>query len=246
MKDNLRVIPKKNYFILGIVLVVTCLILYYFYMWVDVYNDSKINRPILDKYMEVINYNELDNYLVENPDCIIYVSVLENMEIREFEKDFKVIFKNDEIDREILYMDITNDINDMMLSDELSNKYSINKGSVPYIVVFENGLKKSLYSVYENDMNVDKMINFINSWLEGIVIAVFVSVIIEMIIPEGKNKKYIKTIIGIYIMFVIISPIISNKNSINAEKLLKTTSNGYSTEIETINFNKFIVDINFV
>ena len=82
------------------------------------------------------------------------------------------------------------------------------------------------------------MINFINSWLEGIVIAVVVSVIIEMIIPEGKNKKYIKTIIGIYIMFVIISPIISNKNSINAEKLLKTTSNGYSKEIETININK--------
>jgi len=84
------------------------------------------------------------------------------------------------------------------------------------------------------------MINFINDWLEGIVIAVIVSVIIEMIIPEGKNKKYIKTIIGIYIMFVIISPIISNKNNINAEELLKTKSNEYSTEIETINFSKEI------
>lgn len=82
------------------------------------------------------------------------------------------------------------------------------------------------------------MINFINNWLEGIVIAVIVSMIIEMIIPEGKSKKYIKTIIGIYIMFVIISPIISNKNKINAEELLKTSSEDYSTEIETINFNK--------
>ena len=50
-------------------------------MWVDVYKESKINIPILDKYMTVINYNELDNYIVENPDTIIYVSVLEDEKI---------------------------------------------------------------------------------------------------------------------------------------------------------------------
>lgn len=82
------------------------------------------------------------------------------------------------------------------------------------------------------------MIEIINNWLEGIVIAVVVSVIIEMIIPEGKNKKYIKTIIGVYIMFVIVSPIVSNIGNLNAEELLKATSEEYAMEIETINFNK--------
>ena len=163
MKDSLRVIPNRNYIILGIVLVVTFLLLYYFYMWVDVYNESKINRPILDRYMDIINYNELDNYLVENPDCIIYVSVLENMEIREFEKKFKVSFKNNELDKDILYMDVTNDINDKILRNELHDKYSIERNSMPYVIVFEDGVKKSLYSVYENGMNVDRMINFINN-----------------------------------------------------------------------------------
>lgn len=163
MKDSLRVIPNRNYIILGIVLAVTFLLLYYFYMWVDVYNESKINRPILDRYMDVINYNELDNYLVENPDCIIYVSVLENMEIREFEKDFKVSFKNNELDKDILYMDVTNDINDKILRNELHDKYSVESNNMPYVIVFEDGVKKSLYSVYENGMNVDRMINFINN-----------------------------------------------------------------------------------
>lgn len=163
MKDSLRVIPNRNYIILGIVLAVTFLLLYYFYMWVDVYNESKINRPILDRYMDIINYNELDNYLVENPDCIIYVSVLENMEIREFEKKFKVSFKNNELDKDILYMDVTNDINDKILRNELHDKYSIERNSMPYVIVFEDGVKKSLYSVYENGMNVDRMINFINN-----------------------------------------------------------------------------------
>ena len=90
-KDELRVIPIKNYIILGIVLLVSFLILYYLYLWHESYNESKLNVPILDKYMDVINYNELSDYLVENPDSIIYVSVLENSDIRSFEKKLKSV-----------------------------------------------------------------------------------------------------------------------------------------------------------
>lgn len=52
------------------------------------------------------------------------------------------------------------------------------------------------------------MINFLNSWASGVVVAVIVGSIIEMILPESNNKKYVKTIIGIFILFTIISPII--------------------------------------
>ena len=87
MNKEKRVIPFKNYIILLVIIVVSLLLVRYFYMWFDAYNDTKLNMPILDKYMEVINYNELDNYLIENPNTIIYVSVLENSEIRDFEKN---------------------------------------------------------------------------------------------------------------------------------------------------------------
>ena len=108
MDDKLRKIPVKNYIILGGIIVVTLFILYYFYCWVDVYKESKINIPILDKYMMVINYNELDNYIVENPNTIVYVSVLENEEIRGFEKKLKNKYKSNSVNNEILYMNITN------------------------------------------------------------------------------------------------------------------------------------------
>lgn len=52
------------------------------------------------------------------------------------------------------------------------------------------------------------MILKIRQWCEGIIVAVIISIIIEMIIPEGKNKKYIKVIIGVYIMFVSLSPLL--------------------------------------
>ena len=57
------------------------------------------------------------------------------------------------------------------------------------------------------------MIIFIKSWCEGIIIAVILSIIIEMLMPEGNNKKYLKVVIGIYILFVIIGPILEKINN---------------------------------
>ena len=54
-----------------------------------------------------------------------------------------------------------------------------------------------------------KIVNLINSWAQEIVIAVIVGTIIEMIVQNGKNKKYIKTVIGMYLLFVIMYPIIN-------------------------------------
>lgn len=50
---------------------------------------------------------------------------------------------------------------------------------------------------------------WISGWIQGIIIAVIISTIIEMILPEGSSKKYIKVVIGVYILFSIISPVIS-------------------------------------
>lgn len=47
-----------------------------------------------------------------------------------------------------------------------------------------------------------------SSWSKGIVIAVIISTLVEMIIPDNNSKKYIKIIIGIFIVYTIISPII--------------------------------------
>ena len=166
--DNkkLRIIPKKNYFILGIILVISILLVNYMYMWSLTYKETKLNIPILDKYMEVINYNELDDYLVENPNTIIYVSVLENSEIRDFEKKFKLLFKNNILDKEILYMDVSNDIIDDNIKKQMDSKYLVNlvkMSDVPTILVFENGLLKSIYSVSQNDYDVDRVKLFINN-----------------------------------------------------------------------------------
>ena len=61
------------------------------------------------------------------------------------------------------------------------------------------------------------MINFISLWAEQIVLAVIIATIIELILPKNKNRKYIQMVIGVYVLFNIISPIIKNKDAISVE-----------------------------
>lgn len=66
---------------------------------------------------------------------------------------------------------------------------------------------------------MSNMMEWFSSWSKGIVIAVIISTLVEMIIPDNNSKKYIKIIIGIFIVYTIISPII--------EKLLGQDINEY-------------------
>lgn len=62
------------------------------------------------------------------------------------------------------------------------------------------------------------MINFISSWSEQIVLAVIIATIIELILPKNKNRKYIQMVIGVYVLFNIISPVIDNKETISLDE----------------------------
>lgn len=81
--------------------------------------------------------------------------------------------------------------------------------------------------------------NFINTWIQGIVVAVIISTIIEMILPNGNNKKYIKVVIGIYILFTIISPIIKkfSRGDFNIDNVLNNTVKEYTSDNYEGRFN---------
>ena len=76
------------------------------------------------------------------------------------------------------------------------------------------------------------MIKFLSNWIEGIVIAVIIASIFEMLLPKGNIKKYVKIILGMYIVFNIISPFLNNKFKINN---LKSEVQGYSENAKGYN-----------
>ena len=54
------------------------------------------------------------------------------------------------------------------------------------------------------------MIEFLRNWVEQIAITIIIVSIFELILPDGKLKKYIKIILGVYVVFCIISPFVDN------------------------------------
>lgn len=81
------------------------------------------------------------------------------------------------------------------------------------------------------------MILKIKQWCEEIIVAVILCIIIESLIPNVNNKKYIKVIIGIYIMYVTISPFLGLLNyDFDFEKIL-AVSNEYEEVVADMDNN---------
>lgn len=63
------------------------------------------------------------------------------------------------------------------------------------------------------------MVSFLSSWVKNLSLALIIVSILEMIIPNNKTKKYIRMIMGLYVLFSIISPFIENSNKFNIDNL---------------------------
>ena len=59
------------------------------------------------------------------------------------------------------------------------------------------------------------MINFLSSWVKNLSLALIIVSILEMILPNNKTKKYVKMVMGLYILFSIISPFMENSDEFN-------------------------------
>lgn len=143
-------IPFKNYFLLAVTLVLTIIVAIYFFIWHNNNEENNLKLPIIDKYLRVINYNELDNFLVENKDSVIYISILNNKEIRNFEKKFKVLINDYSLNSSILYLNLNEKTNDTF---KLENK-SI---QVPSIIIYKNGEIISYFNIKENNYNINSL-----------------------------------------------------------------------------------------
>ena len=85
------------------------------------------------------------------------------------------------------------------------------------------------------------MISKISLWTQGIVIAVIIGTVLQMIVPNNKNKKYIKIVVGIYVLLSIIKPVVGNTfdlSQYNIEQYLltnETSNSGQEIYNSTVN-----------
>ncbi len=89
------------------------------------------------------------------------------------------------------------------------------------------------------------MIEFLSSWAKSLGLTIVVVSILEMLLPNNKNKKYIRMVMGIYVIFTMISPVINNKdvfdlNNINIEEYGTVQA---STNVDQTSMDKRIEEL---
>ena len=151
-----REIAFKNYIILALVLILTIIGVIYIFMWYSSKEKSKLELPILDDYIMPINYNELNDYIVENKDAVIYTSVLNDVNIRLFENKFKNVIIKNNLNSSILYLDLTNEIKDNNVLLKMEKKYGT-KVDIPSVMVFRDGVLTDVYNIKEDNYNIKKL-----------------------------------------------------------------------------------------
>lgn len=77
------------------------------------------------------------------------------------------------------------------------------------------------------------MVSFISSWAQQIIFVVIIGTILQMLLPDGKNKKYIKIIIGVYVLFAIISPVVGKNIDLNLDEFNLSLDNTTTSLDET-------------
>ena len=105
------------------------------------------------------------------------------------------------------------------------------------------------------------MFEWFKMWVSSIIIAVILSIIIELLNPEGKNKKYVKVVSGIYILYTIIKPFLgynslsienivienniiqTNSESVVAETYLRSLEEYIKSKIQELNYEVKEVNI---
>lgn len=106
-------IPLKNYFILGIILASSIFIVLYIN---KLYLSTKNNDNILNGFIKEIKTQEIDNYIIENPNFIIYLGY-KNNDNKPFEKKFKKLVTKYDLQKDIVFIDIS------QFNDETFNKF---------------------------------------------------------------------------------------------------------------------------
>ena len=169
-KEEKREIPIQNYFILGIIVIVTLLGVIYLCSWYKQYTDNKVNEPVITSVLREVEYNNLDTVLRERDVLIMYMCTTDEDVCRSFEKKFSEYIKDNNLTEEIVYLNLGYSSDESNLLDTVYNKYKCENlvkkvYEYPTLLIFNQGeIVDVLSSNGKNKLDIDQVEKFLESY----------------------------------------------------------------------------------
>lgn len=144
----MKKIPLKNYFIVGFLIIFTIFLTFYLMKKYDSVKVKEIN------FVSEVKENELDSYITERQEVIIYMASSNNKELDKFNKDLKKYTEDKNLKDLYVYLDLKN------VSSNFYNKFNIK-----YLKEADNSvfnIKEPTFVIIRNG-KMDSYLNNINS-----------------------------------------------------------------------------------
>lgn len=157
-----RNIPLKNYVILLLISLGTISLVFYLRTWYNASKEYYQNNSIMSEYLSELKSEEINSYILDNPEVVIYYASAKDTSIKSFEKEFKKLMEEYEIKDEIIYIDASKQENVNLISglNAISDK-KIDLIVVPNLIHVKDGkVNKILYSE-ETQINKRDVRNFL-------------------------------------------------------------------------------------
>ncbi len=150
-------IPTKNYIILFVVVSLTVIGVFYARGWYNTTKEYYSRNSVMKDVVSEIKEEEIQNYSLESPNFILYVSSGQDALVKPFENSFKGIAQKLSMQKDILYLNVDG-VDKNSFINNLKNKFSLNNNvsnkittsSSATIYIFEEGkISKVLNNVHK-------------------------------------------------------------------------------------------------
>ncbi|MCI8545306.1 MAG: hypothetical protein HFH09_03645 [Bacilli bacterium] len=154
----MRTVPKKNYILLGLLGGITILAVVYMSKWYRASENYYLENSVMKDLVGEVKELEFENYVLENPDVVIYISNEQTETTRKFEKKLKSYILEENLKSHFVYVNGKESTERFLL--DFKKKYFMNdiKGieiTYPNLMVVENGkVKDILYRTALVERNV--------------------------------------------------------------------------------------------
>ncbi len=160
-----RKIPRKNYIIYGVIVIVTIAVVLYLNSWYKAYKQNELENSYISKYIHEINYEEFKNFSVENPNLIVYVGKTNCEECVKLEKELYKIIDDNELKDNTVFLNVT-DLSSITTLEKEFNKEGLDiKFNIPSIAILKNSeFTDILNSSDENNIKSDLIIQLLEEY----------------------------------------------------------------------------------
>lgn len=160
----------KDYLLLAFIYLMTIILVLYFCKTYMVYREYQKEIPVISRSLMEIMPDDLEHYIIDNPEVVVYMCSAPDDECRSFEKKFKKFIKKKEITDEIIYLNLTN-VDLEQFTKDFNKKYpntlKLTK-HFPAFVFFADGENEAILQEKKNKkLTISKLDNFLETiWAE--------------------------------------------------------------------------------